>query len=298
MATLQFESRLQSSPWSYYQLPFWAAEPGQTSERIVAAIKQLEQFETTLRPPADALNDRYLIINSVITGGADAVAGYLEPLHLVLWSMLPCERRRAARLLNVITAEDLRRLDYLVTGIADGRPVARLLRYSSSPFKTRYDEWLKTTFLVSRFDDLTEGEQLGRSFASQINTHRATRLVMALEAWKVDHGGELPERLSQLVGPYLDKLPLDPYTNRDFVYSRKGIALPDSFLRDSPRPLSKPFIWSTGENVRPVYPASSEVRIRDWIRNPFDEIEIKEGGWRKAKDEFDIWISGRLFEIP
>jgi hypothetical protein len=121
---------------------------------------------------------------------------------------------------------------------------------------------------------------------------------MALEAWKTDHDGTLPERLNQLVGTYLDKLPLDPYTSRDFVYSRTGIALPDSFLQNSPRQLPKPFIWSTGANVRPVYPASNEVRIREWTRNPFDEIEIKEGGWRKAKDEFDVWISGWRIEIP
>jgi hypothetical protein len=214
--------------------------------------------------------------------------------------MLPWERRRAARLLNVFTAEDLAELEYVVSGIVEGRPVARLLRFSRWPPRDKYKEWLRTTVLLSSFyDQRHDGEQLGRTFASEITSRRATHLVMALEAWKVDHHGELPEQLNELVGPYLDKLPLDPYTSRDFVYERNGISLPNNFSQNWARQWSKSFIWSAGENVRPVYPASDEVKIRDWIPDPFDEIEIKEqNGWRKAKDEFDIWFAGRSFEIP
>jgi hypothetical protein len=302
-AALRLERCLQRSPWTYDQLPLWAAQPGQTRERIVGAIKQLEQFETTLPAPTDELEEEYLKLRTLVTGGPDALAGQIhndDPSHLILWSMLPWERRRAARLLNVFTAEDLAELEYVVSGIVEGRPVARLLRFSRWPPKDKYKEWLRTTVLLSSFyDQRYDGEQLGRSFARDTAGRRATHIVMALEAWKVDHGGKLPERLNQLVETYLDKLPLDPYTSRDFVYERNGISLPDNFSQNWARQWSKSFIWSAGENVRPVYPASDEVKIRDWIPDPFDEIEIKEqNGWRKAKDEFDIWFAGRSFEIP
>ena len=268
MATLRFESRLQDSPRSYYQLPLWAKRPGQTRERIVAAIKQLAEFETTLRPPTYRLKDRYLMVESLITGGPEALAGHVgsdDASHLILWSLLPWERRRALRLLNVLTSEDLRELDYLVSGITEGTPAARLLWYVEPPADNQYAEWLRTTPLLSRFFRPGGiGEQLGREFTSEINFRRATHLLMALEAWKSDHHGELPERLNQLVGPYLEKLPLDPFTGRDYVYEPRGVDPPDRFRRNWP--FAKPFIWSPGENVRRDTPARSDVIPDDpWL---------------------------------
>ena len=238
MATLRFESRLQDSPQSYYQLQLWAKQPGQTRERIVAAIKQLAEFESTLRPPTYHLKDRYLKVESLVTGGPEALAGHVgsdDASHLILWSLLPWERRRALRLLNVLPAEELRELDYLVSGITEGKPVTRLLWYIEPPADNQYAEWLKTTPLLSRFFRPGGiGEQLGRGFASETNFRRATHLLMALEAWKADHHGELPERLNQLVGPYLEKLPLDPFTSRDYVYEPHGVEPPDRFRRNWP----------------------------------------------------------------
>jgi ABC-type transport system involved in multi-copper enzyme maturation permease subunit len=303
MATLRFESRLQDSPVSYYQLPFWAKQPGQTRERIVAAIKQLAEFETTLRPPTYRLKDRYLTVESLVTGGPEALAGHVgsdDASHLIL-SMLPWERRRALRLLSVLTAEDLRELDYFVSGIAEGTPVTRLLWYVKPPADNQYAEWLKTTPLLSRFFRPGGiGEQLGREFASETNFRRATHLLMALEAWKADHHGELPERLDQLVGPYLEKLPLDPFTSRDYVYEPRGVEPPDRSRRNWP--FAKPFIWSPGVNVRPSTPARSDVTPDDsWPGFRAADVMIRdvvESPWHRASDEFDIWLAGVRFEIP
>ncbi len=315
-AAIQIERSLQNSAWRYYsnslatysQLALWAAQPGQTRERIVAAIKQLEQFETTLPPLAEVLKDEYLDIRRLIRGGPDALAGYIErsdPSHLLLWSMLPWERQRALRLLNIVIAEDLRELDYLVSGIKEGKPATRLLWYIQPPAMSQYAEWLNTTPLLSRqYIQVPKGEQLGRRFAREINVRRATRLLMALEAWRVDHHGELPERLDQLVGPYLNRLPLDPYTSRDYVYEPQGVAPPDKFRRNWP--LAKPFIWSPGENVRPDTPALSDVNPSDsWPNFRVDDVIIRTGNdirkgndWHRATDEFEIWQSGVWFEIP
>ncbi len=297
-------TRLSPDWWgAYNQLPLWAAQPGQTRERIIAAIKQLEQFEATLPLPTDAVKSEYLRIRPLITGGPDALVGRVakdDPSHLLLWSMLPWERSRASRLLNVITAENLRKLDFLLSGIADGRPVIRLQRFAPAP-TTGYDDWLKTTYLLTGFYTAPgEAESLGKTYAWEISDRRATRLVMALVAWKADHHGDLPERLDQLVGVYIDKLPLDPFTGRDFVYMRSGIALPNTFSRDVPPQLLKPFIWSPGESVRPEHPARDNVTgYRSGRQFDTSDVKIFENNqWRKATDEVDIWLSGDLFEIP
>jgi hypothetical protein len=311
MAAVRIERCLQNSLWMYYgdslrtysQLTVWAAQPGQTRERIVAAIKQLDLFETTLSSPAEVLKDEYLSIGRLVTEGPDALAGHItrdDPSHLILWSMLPWERRRAVRLLNVVTAEDLRELDYLVSGITEGKPATRLLWYIEPPAKSQYAEWLKTTPLLSKqYDQGRDGEQLGRRFASKTNVRRATHSVMAIEAWKANHHGELPERLDQLVGPYLDKLPLDPYTSRDYVYEPHGISPSDNGFRPN-RELAKPFLWSPGENIRLSSPARSDVNPNDrWPDFRVDDVMIKRGNdWHRATEEIEIWGAGARFEIP
>ena len=50
---------------------------------------------------------------------------------------------------------------------------------------------------------------------------RATRLILALEAWKLEHGG-LPPSLDDLKGKYLDQLPVDPYRGDPFSYEPRG----------------------------------------------------------------------------
>jgi hypothetical protein len=51
---------------------------------------------------------------------------------------------------------------------------------------------------------------------------RAIIVTLALEAWKLRHGS-LPKSLDELVGPCLDRLPVDPSTGKPFDYYPKGI---------------------------------------------------------------------------
>ena len=127
LATLRFESQVRDSfaPWTYHQLLLWAAQPGQTRERIVSAIKQLKQFETTLRTPADEAKSQYLWVRRAVTGGPRAISEVIQShadpttvFWVIPWSMVPCERSRALRLLNVVTASDLQLFEI-------GRPIAQ-----------------------------------------------------------------------------------------------------------------------------------------------------------------------------
>ncbi len=59
---------------------------------------------------------------------------------------------------------------------------------------------------------------------------RVTILQLALQAYRLDHG-QLPESLDKLFfSNYLDEIPVDPYSDRPFVYFRQGIPKPNTEL--------------------------------------------------------------------
>lgn len=52
-----------------------------------------------------------------------------------------------------------------------------------------------------------------------------TRTAAALAAWRIDHEGEAslyPEQLGDLVPTYLSAIPIDPFTDKPFIYERRG----------------------------------------------------------------------------
>ena len=189
--------------------------------------------------------------------------------------------------------------------------------------------WLRTTPLLKAFYNPPLDYQVW-NWIREETTRRATHVIMAIEAWKVDHKGDLPEHLSQLVGAYLDKLPLDPYSGTQFYYVRKGIPPPSVAMAptvavnaspavaDSYAPVfsgptesslwlalpKQPFIWSPGEWVQIETPPDIAVdpRVAEHERLPRNPYNVRAwaGGdhWRVPLDEYDVWLSGQYFEIP
>ncbi len=92
------------------------------------------------------------------------------------------------------------------------------------PANSELERPIRPTGLLSAIPDEEAQRQL---FSPQLRSdplsseleRRQFVLLLALIAWHHDHG-ELPESLDQLVGPYFDKLPLDPLTAKPFVYQR------------------------------------------------------------------------------
>ena len=129
--------------------------------------------------------------------------------------------------------------------IARGEPITDFLRDSNwywyvmnsprhafpEPMQRFSGALLRTTPLLSAFYEPSQngGDMHGWDYLRNVAERRATYILMALEAWKVDHLGVLPERLDELVGPYLERLPLDPYSGKEFFYSRKGLKLPPTY---------------------------------------------------------------------
>jgi hypothetical protein len=219
----------------YLELPLWAAEPGQNRQRIVAAIKQLKELEATLLSPSDAIKTDYLRLRRMVSGGPDALAtsdiASSTVSKAALWSLMPWERARALRLLNFCTGNDLTFVERVQQSIENGSPVVLPSRWELTPRPRGLEpfnetNWLRTTFLLTAFYQPENTAGLGKDMVQMETRRRATRLLLALEAWKHDHDGQLPLSLKQLVGPYLDKLPLDPYSAMSFRYFRNGLVPP------------------------------------------------------------------------
>ena len=142
---------------------------------------------------------------------------------------------------------------------------------------------------------------------------QAMRVILALEAYKLQHGS-LPKSLGELVGPYLDRLPVDPYSDQPFRYFRDGLKEPLGFnepfwgwsreVAIGEIPANTPFIWSLGPKVRlNTYPEKKK-RIVDeyYIKFPWpyygDARRFELPDMRRPTSEYDVWSSGWPFPIP
>ncbi len=137
----------------------------------------------------------------------------------------------------------------------------------------------------------------------------AARVALALEAWKLRHGS-LPKTLDELVGPYLDRAPVDPYSGQPFRYFRDGLPLPlhwrqpQPFLyysqdRTSEIPARTPLIWSVGANVQYNESLTSKhLLIDDYL------LRMRDVNWQnitattRPRSEFEIWEAGWPFPVP
>ena len=306
---------------TYRQLTLWAARPHQTAARILAASRQWNEA-ISRSSLTDPLKLEYLHLRRVLQGDLAAAIWYrdgsgasLPPLPVLLWLQLPWERQRALRLLNLQTALELD-LARLPRRAGDApypnykfwqemQPVLRrpaiaellyVMRGEMVPPLVEYT-WEGTSSLRRRYFPT-----LAETVLAIETARNATRVILALEAWKREHG-TLPKRLEQLVGPYLDRLPLDPCSGEPFHYLPDGLSLP-LHLRGSrfgwvvwpssgAIPAKTPLVWSIGTDVRKT--------IGRPTKDLVDRYEIEEhqfGGWHQAMSECDVWQSGWPFVIP
>ena len=102
------------------------ARKGQTKERIADAIKRLSALDTSLLRLDDGLKSDYLIALRAVAGDAseiNAIGGRVNAAtELMRRNLLPWERERATRLLNILTQIGLQRL--LEMRFPDARPCA------------------------------------------------------------------------------------------------------------------------------------------------------------------------------
>ena len=116
--------------------------------------------------------------------------------------------------------------------------------------------WLKTTPLVQR--RIADFSLPWYVLVRETN-YRATLIVLALEAWKAEHG-QLPGTLDELAGAGLEQVPLDPLYGQPFLYYPTGIpepprpvisSIPSADLRHDPSNLAHRWIYAEFMNGQP-----------------------------------------------
>ncbi len=238
-------------------LAVWASQKGQTAARIHGAITRLNQITTRdLQLEAD-LQWWYLFARRRLLEGDDWV--FYEPQQAARESvksdlaaaqmMLPTERERAVRMLNILTKMALLRLQCMTVDLARGGQIVeyvtpkwagfpaadffsiffgKIVAGNQTPAKELTDwvgastDWLATTAPPDLQQMGRRGIDAASNFAWFETWRRATIIQLALQAYRLDHGS-LPKSLDGLVGPYLHELPADPYLGFPFRYFPNGM---------------------------------------------------------------------------
>jgi hypothetical protein len=90
---------------------------------------------------------------------------------------------------------------------------------------------------------------------------RATLIVIALVAWRLEHG-TLPQTLDQLDGVDLDEVPLDPWNNKPFNYQPAGLPYEIKFPDPPSIAAGQPFLWSVGSLDARIIEVNGEHRTQ------------------------------------
>ncbi|NLF08692.1 MAG: hypothetical protein GX594_12050 [Pirellulaceae bacterium] len=291
----------------YPRLSSWAVCPGQTPERLLAARKQLEQLTAGFSSDK-GIKLRHLRLQQLYEGEPEALDKATADMSkhqrqlTLLWLRLPSERARVLRILNMQTANLLGLSAQLDRKSATGERL--WTHYTTGPRDFRRDAWRNAIYPLDKLaiENFYLYFEIIRQRAAIEAERRAVQIILAMEAWKLQHGS-LPKTLDELVDTCLDRLPNDPYTGKPFLYFPEGVPTAFTYYQsfgglgsDVEIPAGKPFIWSAGKGVRPrEIPAGA---AEEPIVERYLLMNDGRDGWRKPLTETELWSAGRPFPIP
>ena len=239
----------------YIWMPYWAVHPAQTSERIHGALHRVaaetSQFSSSAdviriheRPYRIALeNDSSMPADEWSTPTDEFKSDLLTRKTSLIRHCLPWERLRAVRLLNLLTATELRIFKEIELSLANcDKNVRHRYRLADEAF----EEAVSQSLLAATPEGFRFPHRKLYWFFDPVVRELARRgfvLRMALIAWKKRHGS-LPERLSDLAGNGLDVVPCDPWTGEEFNYRPRGFPAPVTLGRHINA--NEPVLWSSG----------------------------------------------------
>jgi hypothetical protein len=235
----------------FHELTIWGARKGQSKEKLAGAIRRLSSTDSSMLRLDEGLKSDYLVALRAAAGDSSVINAIGAPVsfgsELVSRGLLPWERDRATRLLNILTQVGLQRLlemrspasrpravreagafvDFCVPPGFHDTPTeffeTRHFGYPPQYLRGRDEKWLETTI-----PDLRRIAVNGVNAANRLAwfeaDRRATIIILAIEEYRLDHG-QLPRSLDQLKGEYLGAVPADPYSGYPFVYFPNGIAV-------------------------------------------------------------------------
>jgi hypothetical protein len=229
--------------WVHEYLPYWAARPGQTRQRVLDTVRRTDDVLAASPPRSDCIKSHYLLARAYLEGDPEALAHFLpnERDRLFAQATIRCcfwERTRTVRVLNLWSAETLEACARAESSAAAGGRIALGSGgWTTGPWWSR----------VREATPLWPGEPDATSFChglANIETHRrAMRSLLALEAWKLDHG-RLPQSLEELLTDrYLERPPVDPFWGKLFQYYPKGVQFAFRDTRGKTIEPGMPFLW-------------------------------------------------------
>ncbi|MCL4195489.1 MAG: hypothetical protein KJZ87_27375, partial [Thermoguttaceae bacterium] len=297
----------------YRALPGWAAAPGQTKERIAAAIDELSKSALPPDAPADSIKASYLRQRRLMEADPDTLSQAFrdeaEALKYTLWrSLLPWEHRRALRVVDRLAWHDLIMWRKAETAIRNGDrpavlvadPFQEIYRSNREPWTT-WAKWRNWGEVVPLFESWNwpHTHRLISDYTSREAERRAALQILAIAAWKLEHG-ELPPTLDMLVGEHLNEVPADPFADdrASFRYFPDG--LPVAIKRVNSGPVVReetvleanvPFLWSLGPRVIVRDQGNPAIAV--------DRYRVNVGAeWQVPATEQEVWQSGLVFRIP
>ncbi len=291
----------------------WARKGSTTDEEIRLAIKQLLRFFNSLPDPAEAIWADHLLVADVLAGKQPPLLFAYPPIswqfHLAyLLHQLPWERSRAQSVLELLTADDLRRVNGLTRFLREGpirdRPYRRDTDWPYTYYELR--NWVQSiasgrggaampnriaamifsfSFVRAEYDARTHAQDLELQLVDTEMRRRATLLQLALELYRRDRG-EYPNDLQELAPQYLEKVPIDPYSGTPFNYLPNGTDLPvvNALANGHDIAAGTPFFWSVGPHN-----FTKLARMAGW-----DEVRDSAApdvvtGYSQLKDVYRFW---------
>jgi hypothetical protein len=238
---------------AFDRLRQWAACPDQSSERIRTAIDELRKHGQAFTVGTEVLKADYVVNHRLLTvDSAELVAAMgseNSDLLLLMNRSMPWERARSYRLLDALTAIDLRELSMVEQDMAAARKLfVSQASLAAGVVEYKYlAEAIRNTPLVGLA--YSRNAVLPRMVVEREMLLRATQTVLLLKTWQVEHGS-LPKTLAELGDEYA-RIRIDPYTGTPFAYEPAGFSEPVRFSVPSgfeTKP-GQPLIWSPGRTT-------------------------------------------------
>jgi len=206
----------------------WAAAPDQTAERIDRALKEFTSIQTPPPSLAHVVARHWRASRKQLAEidsrrcprqSTDNPVDDWAPLaQAAALQWLPWERTRACRIIDYLACVELEDVHLFQTALNKNCPGD--VGFNDAKM-CAVDALLASAHLPGRDYPMEIGYWIGDTLLN-LTRDRAFRLQMALAAWRRAHG-EVPESLDELVGTYLDAVPIDPYTGRPFRYYPQGL---------------------------------------------------------------------------
>ena len=218
----------------------WAADARQTPALLRAALADREP----LPPIAEAYRAEFELTERTLDLPADVLAQAVSAANPGSRSTLqvladagiyaPWERERARRLLRILYAQ--------MAEVAALDPWARPAEVGNFGLPGSGFSWPPREkhrfFPAAELERYIEGTPIVRLlypttyptlFTNDRDSveRRAFELILALRVWQLEHGGDYPVALRELVPSVLRELPIDPYSGKSFGYlPSQGQAVP------------------------------------------------------------------------